>query len=37
MNPQNRRLLLYMDQSATHPPDTSYLENAKVVFSPRVH
>jgi hypothetical protein len=32
MSSQNRKVLLFLDQCAARPQDTSYLKNVKVVF-----
>jgi hypothetical protein len=34
MSSQNSKILHFLDQCATHPQDTSYLKNVKVVFFP---
>jgi hypothetical protein len=34
MSSQNRKILLFLDQCAAHPQDTSFLKNVKVVFFP---
>jgi hypothetical protein len=34
MSSQNRKILLFLDQCAAHPQNTSYLKNVKVVYFP---
>jgi hypothetical protein len=34
MSSHNRKILLFLDQCAAHPQDTSYLKNVKVVYFP---